>query len=447
MTDQEIRFIDLFAGVGGFHAVGHALDAKCVLAVEIDSNAAAVYELNWGVTPKSDVRQIALEPEKTPSHDVVFAGFPCQPFSKSGKQQGESEDRGNLFYAIVEIVREKRPALIMLENVRNLAGPKHKETLARIIELLRVNGYVLDETPVVVSPHEIHPAHGGRPQVRERVFILAVRGDLLTNSEGFTFARSDVLNELSPWDPSNWNFRRHVSMAVPHPIEPNLSDDEIQAIEMWEDFLQTLRSVGQTRLSGFPIWSDFFTEKPLAEEESFPEWKRSFVSKNRKLYLNNRAKIDQWKDTWATQLNTLNASKRKFEWQAQDLESIWEGAIQFRPSGVRVKKATYLPALVAISQTSILASESRRISVSEAADLQGFPIAFEFGGQSDAASYKQMGNAVNVGVVYQVLRSFAAKVSPLLNNSPESKKIKSIAAAPIEFEPRNVLGAESESRG
>ncbi|WP_435299963.1 DNA (cytosine-5-)-methyltransferase [Timonella sp. A28] len=338
MHHSDFDFIDLFAGVGGFHAVGHALDGHCVLAAEIDEAAAKVYERNWKIRPISDVRALAASTDTLPQHDLLFAGFPCQPFSKSGKQMGEAEDRGNLFYSIIDIVKSKSPSIIMLENVRNLAGPKHIETLARIYELLSKSGYSFDPSPVIVSPHEISPDEGGKPQVRERVFIMAVRSDLLT-TKTVKFSRKDVFADLTTWDKHSWDFAKHVSSGVAHDKSENLSEDEKTSLLMWEDFLQAVRKDGATKLSGFPIWSQYFTTRSFPEELDFPDWKVKFVEKNRNLYLAHRPTIDQWKARWRSELTSLPASKLKFEWQAQELKSIFSGAVQFRPSGIRVKQA------------------------------------------------------------------------------------------------------------
>jgi DNA (cytosine-5)-methyltransferase 1 len=101
-------------------------------------------------------------------------------------------------------------------------------------------------------------------------------------------------------------------------------------------------------------------------------------------------------------MSQWNMSYRKLEWQAGNANSLDECVVQFRPSGLRIKKATYLPALVAITQTPYLVKHSRHLSVREAARLQGFPDSFIFRNQSDAASFKQLGNAVCVGAVAYV---------------------------------------------
>lgn len=158
MTDPTslppFTYVDLFAGIGGFHAALSAFGGKCVYAVEIDKAAARVYEQNWGHSPLGDVTKDANDDVmNVPAHDVLAAGFPCQPFSKSGAQRGMDEVRGTLFFYIMKIVQEHHPRLVLLENVRNLAGPRHAHEWQVIIEMLREEGYRVSSTPAVFSPH------------------------------------------------------------------------------------------------------------------------------------------------------------------------------------------------------------------------------------------------------------------------------------------------------
>jgi DNA (cytosine-5)-methyltransferase 1 len=171
------------------------------------------------------------------------------------------------------------------------------------------------------------------------------------------------------------------------------------------------------RLPGFPLWSDLWGKTPIyAFESSAPSWKKDFESKNIQFYLEHKKLIDTW---FARNPNIRSAtpSKRKLEWQAQDMNSIWEGLIHFRPSGIRVKRPTYVPALVAITQTTIIGPFKRRITPIEAARLQGMPSAFSFGSQSEVASYKQLGNGVSVGAVYQVIRAAIERDSDILKRT------------------------------
>lgn len=117
MASPAFRFIDLFAGIGGFHAALSALGGECVYAVEVDQKAAAVYHRNWGIDPLGDVTKDANEDVmNVPAHEVLAAGFPCQPFSKSGAQRGMDETRGTLYWNILRIIQERRPKVVLLEN-------------------------------------------------------------------------------------------------------------------------------------------------------------------------------------------------------------------------------------------------------------------------------------------------------------------------------------------
>ena len=106
---------------------------------------------------------------------MLCAGFPCLPVSKSGAQRGMDETRGTLDWNILQIIERRRPAVVLLENVRNLAGPRHRHEWQVIIETLRDEGYQVSDDPAIFSPHLLPPDRGGRPQCRERVFITASR--------------------------------------------------------------------------------------------------------------------------------------------------------------------------------------------------------------------------------------------------------------------------------
>src|SRR5262245_42505622 len=136
-------FVDLFAGIGGFHAALKAAGGRGVFASEIDGRAARIYEQNWDHEVAGDIIPLT-EPKvsrEIPEHDILTAGFPGQPFSKSGFQRGMDETRGTLFFNIERVLSERRPSVIMLENVRNLAGPRHVDTWATIVRHLRELGY------------------------------------------------------------------------------------------------------------------------------------------------------------------------------------------------------------------------------------------------------------------------------------------------------------------
>lgn len=426
------RFIDLFAGVGGFH---HALSdpafgGECVLAVDIDDDCRTVYgtcfpEMAQKGLIKSDIREITRKPDGTdrpastirklvPDHDVLCAGFPCQPFSKSGFQQGVNDPtRGTLFFDIMAIVRAKKPRFLILENVRNLAGPRHTDTWATIVASLRDAGYRVADTPVVFSPHLLPPSAGGRPQTRDRVYILASRVDDKKSPR-----HEERLVDYGPvddWDPHQWDVEQYLQKDedIPNLSEYQLRSEEVAWLNAWQAFIKGIKS---DDLPGFPIWVDAFTLKPQVPAGT-PDWKEDFLKKNSKFYRENKEFIDGWlARNWLSgqqyRVGDFPASRRKFEWQARIAQpkrsnrDLWKLTIHLRPSGIRVKPATYLPALVAITQTSIIGSRKRRITPIEAARMQGLPDSvYMQAGVDDAVAYKQVGNAVNVGAVQHVARA------------------------------------------
>ena len=168
---MEFKFIDLFAGIGGFHLALEKLGGECVFASEIDSKAQDVYEDNFNLRPKGDITKI--DEKDIPAHDVLCAGFPCQPFSHAGFQKGMSETRGTLFFDIMRIVKHHKPKYLILENVLNLVKHDEGNTWRVISENLKSEGYIIPKEPIIISPHQL-----GIPQHRKRVVILAQRKDL-----------------------------------------------------------------------------------------------------------------------------------------------------------------------------------------------------------------------------------------------------------------------------
>ena len=404
---MAFTFIDLFAGIGGFHAALEALGGECVYAVEIDQAAAKIYERNWGMNPLGDItRDVSEDGVKVPKHDVLVAGFPCQPFSKSGAQRGMDETRGTLYWNILKIIEKRKPALVLLENVRNLAGPRHTHEWKIIVKTLREQGYRVSDTPAIFSPHLLPPNQGGRPQVRERVFIVAVKNNSRSKS---TEMEPVVSNQsVNGWDPLKWDLETHLPLDEDHHVQGcDLTKQEMLWINAWNDFVVGMRKrLDSGRLPGFPLWGDEWRlTKNLRIASGTPDWKKDFLRKNAAFYTEHHVFIDKWTKKWDFYSDKFPASRRKLEWQAQDTPSLWETVMHFRPSGIRAKRSTYLPALVAITQTSIIGPRERRLSVREAARLQGLPEWFSFDGQSDKASYKQLGNGVSVGAVWHVIRT------------------------------------------
>ena len=289
-------------------------------------------------------------------------------------------------------------------------GLRHRETWKTIIENLRLLGYKVSDRPTIVSPHLLPLAAGGRPQVRERVFIPAVY-----ESEGSPVdeLRWEPLADNRPidgWDPQQWRIEDFLQRdsEIPEISRYTLRDNEIAWLDAWNELLQALPA---ERLPGFPIWADEFRETPEIPRDA-PDWKADFLEKNSAFYRSNRGVIDNWLRRHDGLLG-FPPSRRKFEWQAQDSpRDVWRLVLHLRPSGIRVKRGTYLPALVAITQTSIIGWRRRRITPREAARLQGFPDDFRLH-PDDAIAYRHLGNAVSVGVVTHLLRMLVSRAAAI----------------------------------
>ncbi|MFW2512225.1 DNA (cytosine-5-)-methyltransferase [Demequina sp. SO4-13] len=435
-------YADLFAGVGGFAAVLRAMGGSHAYAVEIDRAAAGVYARNWDHDPLGDITEDANDEVMTiPSHDVLVGGFPCQPFSKSGAQRGMDEVRGTLFFHIEKAIRAHKPTLIVLENVRNIAGPRHRHEWEVIINHLRDVGYQVSSVPAVFSPHKIAPEHGGAPQVRERVFITAtlVPEGMVMDPEPEPVVLPPEVQMDREWD----LFADLPIDDTAHVPGTELSEDETRWINHWEAMVQVMRQWRQSqtrttgealrRLPGFPIWADAWVSERQREAllDGAPKWKADFLRKNFDLYDALRDIDPKWMSTWLTEVRRFPESRRKLEWQAQDSESLWDCVISFRPSGLRAKRPTHLPALVAITQTPVLGPLRRKLSAREAARLQGLPDTFDFGDQRDALTFKQMGNGVNTGVVWNVIKAHVSRDRHLLEGSAQGRALLSaVSEAP-----------------
>ena len=381
---KKFKFIDLFCGIGGFHQAMESLGGECVYACDIDADCRKTYDANYGLKPDVDVTKI--DPAKLPAFDVLCGGFPCQAFSKAGNRLGfADETKGTLFFDVERIMAYCQPKYALLENVRNLASHDGGNTWRTIHEHLTNIGYNVLEEPVIFSPHYL-----GIPQHRERVFIMCVRKDIGTLPI-FQFNSKRKLPKCSIQD------ILQDDAEILDLQKYKLSEDKIQLVDLWNEFIQNIKC---KKLPGFPVWSEYLHEPALNEDTTgYPAWKINFINKNNQLYLDNREFIDKWLNR-AKQNPLFFGAKAKLEWQAGQYKhpNIWDHILQFRPSGIRVKTGTYFPALVAITQTSIVGCRQRELTLRECARLQSFPDTFQ-PDIVDAQAYKQFGNAVNVEVV------------------------------------------------
>ena len=384
--ETKFKFIDLFSGIGGFHQAMEQLGGECVLASEIDAYAIETYMQNYKIDSAKNIRDI--NNEDIPEHEVLCAGFPCQTFSKAGKQMGfNDETKGTLFFEIERILKEKHPKYIILENVRNLVSHDNGKTFKIIKEHLKQCGYRLTESPLILSPHQF-----GIPQLRERIIIPGVYDPKHTD-EPIEIVFNDLMNK------NDVDFYSIIEEDADERF--NITEYEETVLNAWDEFYKGI----DVEIIGFPIWADYFKKRA---SQDMPIWKQDFIKKNNELYKRNKDFIDSWLKKY-NNLKDFVPTHRKFEWQCgKTVDTIWEALIQFRPSGIRVKTPKCFPALVAMVQIPIIGRYKRRLSIREAARLQSFPDVF-LPNSNDQQAYKQFGNAVNVTVIYKVAKQLFDK--------------------------------------
>ena len=420
-----MRFIDLFAGLGGFHVALSNLGHECVLASESNTDLADLYERNFGIRPAGDIRKI--RPLDIPEHDILCAGFPCQPFSKAGTQRGlECPQWGDLIGHVIRILKCREPEFFIIENVPNLVRHNEGKTWASILKRLRRAGY-RDVRDHMLSPHIF-----GIPQIRQRAFIVG-RHHKFGGLDGFTWPTPGQQSEL----------RIHnVLDKFPSDSRP-LPDTFVEYLNAWQAFLEQLP--GDEELPSFPIWAMEFGASypymgrtpysrgfrglgchlgafgeslrglspdavqvalpPYAREKSkfFPDWKIDFIKKNRDFYRRHQRIINPW----LPRVRAFAPSFQKLEWNCKGCErDIWNYVIQFRASGIRVKRPATAPSLVAMttSQVPVIGWERRYMTPRECSRLQSID-SLNHLPSGKGAAYKALGNAVNATVVEAIVRN------------------------------------------
>ena len=178
------KFIDLFAGLGGFRLALESLGAECVYSNEWDIPAQEVYYENFGDVPEGDITKV--DETTIPDHDILCAGFPCQAFSISGKQRGFEDSRGTLFFDVARIVKEKKPKIVFMENVKNFATHDSGKTLEVVKGTMEELGYTFNQ-------RVLNSVDYGVPQKRERIYMVCFRKDIVTKN--FMFPKAMKLTK------------------------------------------------------------------------------------------------------------------------------------------------------------------------------------------------------------------------------------------------------------
>ena len=371
-----MKFIDLFSGIGGFHQAMKRLGGECVLACDIDPHCRESYSQNYGIVPKEDITKLVTS--EIPDHDLICGGFPCQPFSNAGNKKSLSDSRGGLFDHIMRIAKAKTPKYIVLENVKHIKKISNGKVFEYVLNQLDLAGYNVQV--IELSPHQL-----GIPQQRERIIFACVRKDLPFPEIDLKLQDQPMVSIFDKPDPK-------------YSISP-----EIEAVlSAWDEMIQVFE-VGET-LSPTILCQDFYNIFSDDEFNALPEWRRDYITKNKRLYEKYK---EHW-DPWFHKHEELLCKREvysKLEWQSgkkKENDSIFNYFIQIRQSGIRVKKTEYFPTLVAIVQTPIYGKERRYLTPRECARLQSFPDDFILH-SNEKVAYKQLGNAVNVDVVHRVL--------------------------------------------
>lgn len=174
-----LKVIDLFCGIGSFHHAAREHGMECIFACDIDENVCKVYEANYEIVPHGDITALDIDND-VPAHDILCGGFPCQPFSLIGQRKGTEEERGRLIDYIVQILEKKRPMACVLENVKGLLSSNEGADFNNITEMIRDQGYTLFHRVLRADDY-------GIPQMRQRLFIVGIREDLVDAQRRFAF--------------------------------------------------------------------------------------------------------------------------------------------------------------------------------------------------------------------------------------------------------------------
>ncbi len=368
-----------------------SLGGKCVFSSEKDKNAQKTYLQNFHELPFGDITLPETKAKIPRNFDLLCAGFPCQPFSIAGKQKGFNDTRGTLFFDLCEIIAKHQPKFLLLENVANLVAHNKGKTYQTILKSLNELGYIFPTKPLFVSPYNF-----GIPALRKRVFFPCVRKDIAKNKEFIIRNfQSEIKQEFSDSISS-------IDSILDENICNTISEYENKVLEMWNDFYLGI----DIKVVGFPIWVKYFKSREISE--NIPDWKLKTIQKNKKLYQRNKEFIDKWFVKYDN-LDWCIDTHQKLHWNAGNSKSLFDCLIQFRQSGIRVKKADVFATLVAKDQRQIIGKYRRRVSVKECKKLQSFPDNFILPKSENIASI-QLGNSVNVVVVQKIFEIVLTRI-------------------------------------
>ena len=430
---KSFKFVDLFAGLGGFHFALKELGGECVFASEIDSQLRDLYKKNHNIKKSLIFGDISKSIKSVPPHDLLVAGVPCQPFSKSGKQLGfEDTNRGDCIFYILDILERLKPKFFIFENVSNFAKHDNGNTWNDIKKLIEKLGYCVrstdncnysnDKPNMHLSPHQF-----GFPQKRERFFAVGSLDYLPRNP-------FPIPNEIKPSLKEiilNNKEVRNKNDATIDLEKCAICNQGKLAINLWNKFIDCLPNKHKDLPSSFPLWlEEYYSDYPYAihtpyqemldmglTKESinqrlnllppyarekvpqFPLWKIKFLDNNRMWFMEYKPYINK---KIVGRIRALDYTYRKLEWNFKNSDSsdIWDHTIQMRPSGIRVSNPLYVPTIVSLntSQRPIYGPIKRHLTAKEIIRAFGFPSSTKLLG-NHILDTKALGNTVHKELV------------------------------------------------
>ena len=352
--DRPLRYIDLFCGLGAFHTAFPSSQFQCVFACDIDEGIRRVYKENYGMEPAADIR--AVDASAVPNHDILCAGFPCQPFSIAGNGDGfRDTEKGNLFYEILRILDAKHPPMCILENVKNLQSHDGGTTYKTIETAFTSRGYWL-------ASQVIDASTCGSPQARERIFMVATKHRAFAFPTPNSIPRTvaDIVDpavQRHDLDPAKYTIVAKPPKARVDPTKPHAVADV------------------------FPIPTP--KKQAVLDEHA----RRAAELRNQSLRATN--------DTERTRL-------------AKEADAADAAA---QPKGGRQGERVYSPAAVGITvcassggpgaKTGLykIGDRIRRLTVQETLGMFGFPRDYKFGTTGDEDALFYLGNSIVVNVI------------------------------------------------
>ena len=413
MAEMKIKFVDLFAGIGGIRLglesslMAINMESECVFSSEIDLKAQSTYESNFGEKPWGDIR----EAKNLPKHDILLAGFPCQPFSYAGKQRGFGDTRGTLFFEIERLIESSQPEMFLLENVRGLISHDGGRTLKTIYSNLERLGYG-------VSHVLLNSALHGVPQNRMRVYIVGIKNHkpLITIPEDLKFVDTHAYTRSQP---TLFEDSTSKDLTVRDVLEEN-PDNRFRCSPEFTAMLRKYVQGDFSKLDGMRLIDS-------RNGNSIHSWELGLRGKcsAQEIRLMNAIIANRRKNVFGTHQDgkALTIHQIKTFFNTPQVKELLHGLVE--KGYLRRVDGKYSPTIGNMSfevfkfldpnsiSITLVSSDAnrigvvdalgpRRITVREAARLQGFPDSFKIH-PNDNAAYHQFGNSVSVPVISKVL--------------------------------------------